>query len=223
MSTISIDTAMYNALTAQANALAIVGLQTLAEECVYMLPGCSELMLRKELQLTFRKFCQNTGALIVKDSGKVTYESADLPLCKADGEFYIFIGAKLDDSECTTDDVTLVKEDGIVTVTFDNVPEDYEDDGVTLKEHDAEVTYSYIPAIGSENAPLWFIKKWGDAIVAGTLFRLLAMPNKPWTDPETARLKALDYQNAMNNATIERLTGGTGQDLNCRAPLPFLI
>lgn len=221
MSTITVDESIFNALSAPADALNIVGLNTLMEECIYMLPGCSELMLRKTLQQTFRKFCEITGTYLCVDSGTVTHESIALPLCKDDGEFFIFLGASLDDVDCDMSTVTLRKECGSVYVDF-SLPADEDDENGDPVEYDAKAIYSIIPKIGTELAPLWFLNKYGSTLVAGTLFRLLAMPNKPWSDSETAKLQALDFQNGLNAATIERLTGGNHSDLNCRAPTTFV-
>jgi len=102
------------------------------------------------------------------------------------------------------------------------LPDDEDDENGDPVEYAAEVTYRYVPRIGSETAPQWFLKKYGDAIVAGTLFRLLSMPNKPWSDPATGQLKGIEYQNFLNNAAIDRLTGGSYGDLNARAPLTFI-
>lgn len=211
-----------NALTADAQALEITGLQTLAEDCVYMLPGCGDLMLRKTLQAVFREFCRRTGTLKATDTGTVTYEDPALPLCRDNGEMLVFISAKLGDEVRSPEDCTLSHDCGCLSVTFD-LPEDEDDNDGNPVEHAAEATYSYVPRLGSESAPRWFLNKYGDALVAGTLFRLLSMPNQPWSDAATGQLKGIEYQNALNNAVIDRLTGGIKGDLNARASLPFII
>lgn len=226
MSTITVDDSLFNAISTPAEALNIVGLNTLAEECVYMLPGCGDLMLRKTLQQVFRDFCTRTGTLITKDTGVVTHEADTLALCKDNGEFQVLYGAKLaasgeEPADCHPNEIELHEECGGLSVEF-SVPQDEDDEDGNPVEYDAEATYSYIPRIGTEVAPLWFLNKYGDAIVAGTLFRLLSMPNKPWSDQTTGQLKAVEYQNALNNAVINRLTGGNYADLNCRSSVPFI-
>lgn len=226
MSVITVDESLFNAISTPAEALNIVGLNTLAEECVYMLPGCGDLMLRKMLQQVFRDFCQRTGTLITRDTGIVTHEADTLALCKDNGEFQVFYGARIAASgeelkNCRINDCMLIEECGDMSVEF-SLPQDEDDEDGDPVEYDVDVTYSYVPRIGTEVAPLWYLNKYGDAIVAGTLFRLLSMPNKPWSDPTTGQLKAIEYQNALNNAVINRLTGGNYADLNCRSSVPFI-
>ena len=215
---ITIDESQFDPLTIPADALDIVGLNTLMEECIYMLPGCDDLMIRKKLQETFRDFCRRTGSLFVHDTGTVTYLTPSLGLSKSDDEFFVFTNSYIDEVACNA---TLVKECGCVSVKFSLSEDDNDDEGNPV-EYTADVIYSYIPRIGTETAPTWFLTKWGDAIAAGTLFRLLAMPKKPWTDAESAKLYGLEYQRLLNGSTIERLTGGKAGDLNCRAKTPFL-
>jgi len=152
MSTITVDASLFNAISTPADALNIVGLNTLAEECVYMLPGCGDLMLRKTLQQVFRDFCQRTGTLLTKDTGIVTHEADALALCKDNGEFYVFLGAKLNEENCSLSQCTLVENCGDMSVEF-SLPQDEDDDDGNPVEYDAEVTYSYIPRIGTEVAP----------------------------------------------------------------------
>lgn len=217
---ITVDESIFNALDAPAEALNIVGLGSLCEEIILYVPGCADLMIRKELQKTFRAFCEITGTLMYSDKGIVTHVAPSLAISRDDGEFQLFLGAKFDAVDCYRSQVELQKECGGVSVLFTINPDEIDADGNPV-EHDAEVIYSVVPRIGTEVAPLWFLNKHGSALVAGTLFRLQSMPKKPWSDPVTAQLNAVVYQNALNNAVIDRLTGGNKIDLNCRAPLPW--
>jgi hypothetical protein len=226
MSDITIDESLFNPTTTPAEALNIVGLNTLVEQCVFMLPGCGDLMLRKTLQDVFRDLCRRTGTLTMTDTGVVTWEDPSLSLCKDYGEFLVLKSVRIENddgelSDLALSEVELENESGQMSVLF-SLPDDDDDESGDPNEYDVEAVFSYIPKIGTENAPLWYLNKYGDAIVAGTLFRLLSMPNKPWSDPTTAQLKGIEYQNALNNATIDRLTEGNYRDLNCRAPLHFV-
>lgn len=218
---ITVDKTLFNPVTTPDDPIDIQGLNTLMEDCIYMLPGCSDLMLRKELQKTFREFCRRTGALIVTDESSVTYEDYTMPLCKCDGEFYLLHRVKLNGVEVDATRYKLNKECGSVSIEF-SLTEDEDDENGDAVIYAAEVKYSYVPRMGSEYAPAWFLTKYSDGIVAGTLFRLLAMPNKPWTDNETAKLQGLEYQRCMNGAVIERMTNGYTVDINCRATTPFI-
>lgn len=215
---ITIDDSLFNPLTIPSEPLDVIGLNTLMEECIYMLPGCSDLMLRKELQRTFREFCRRTGTLFVHDTGIVTYRDPFLGLSRGDSEFFTLSGVYLNDSAVKAD---LVKDCGCVSIKF-SLQEDENDTQGNPVEHVADAVYSCIPKVGTETAPTWFITKWADAIVAGTLFRLLAMPRKAWSDQDSAKLQGTEYQRLLNGAVIDRLTGGKNGDLNCRAPIPFL-
>jgi hypothetical protein len=216
----SVDESLFDPVTTPAVELEIAGLNTLMEECILHLPGCSDLMLRKELQHCFRDFCRRTGTLIITDEWDVTYSDPTFPLSKGDGQFLLLHCVKLNGVEQSTGYV-LKKECGSVSVEFTLPDGELDEDGDPVV-YSAEVSYSYIPPIGSEFAPIWFITKWGDAIVAGTLFRLMAKPGKAWTDIETAKLHGMEYQRQMNGAVIEKLTGGHTKDINSRSSTPFI-
>lgn len=207
-----------NPITAQAEALNVEGLNSLMEECIYQLPGCSDLMLRKELQKTLRDFCQRVGNLTQTDQGTVTHTEPELTLCREEFEVYLFIEATLDTRAAS---VKIKRECGCVTVKFSLSDDDNDLDG-NPNEHTAAVKYSWIPRIGSEAVPLCYATKWAPAIISGTLFRLMAMTKKPWSDVEMAKVHAFEYQKHLNNATINKLTNGVSGDMHCRAPLPFI-
>lgn len=217
---ITVDESIFNALDAPAEALNIVGLGSLCEEIILYVPGCADLMIRKELQKTFRAFCEITGTLMYSDKGIVTHAAPSLAISRDDGEFQLYLGATFDAVDCPRSRAQIQKECGGVSVLFTINPDENDATGAPV-EHDVEVLYSIVPRIGTEAAPLWFLNKHGAALVAGTLFRLQSMSKKLWSDPAQAQLNAGTYQNALNNAVIDRMTGGNKIDLNCRAPLPW--
>lgn len=65
-----------------------------------------------------------------------------------------------------------------------------------------------IPHIGEERAPKAFLRRYGDAIVDGALFRLMSMTNRPWSDPEQARQHGVAYANALSEARLRGMNCG---------------
>lgn len=189
-------------LTVESQALEPSNIAALAEEAVYQLPGCSDLMVRKALQRVFREYCRATGSLVCRVSRTVSSTSPAIALCSQYGDFYLLTGAVLDDEEIDIRDLRPYAENGMPKVTFaDSIS------GTASVE--AVVTFSVIPRIGSDIAPYNWLNLHGDAIVSGMLAELMAENGRPWFNPAAAVENSRKYWMHKQNYAFMRLSAGS--------------
>ena len=194
----------------------MLSITSLMEDIMYLLPGVSDVMVRKVLADVYRDFCKRTAVLVKSQvSRDITPDNPIMILCDGLGDIGIVRAAMVDDREIPLE--VVVNDCGCVGVNFKRRV--YNDDIM----HEYRAVYSIVPKVGCEIAPTWFLNRYGSAIVNGALFKLQSMTGKPWSDPAQANMNALRYTDGLNNATVDRLTKTASGDLNCRARLPWII
>ncbi len=65
-----------------------------------------------------------------------------------------------------------------------------------------------VPTQRARNFPDPVYEQWRDAITDGTLWHLLRMPNKPWTDIELSRYHRSEFYRQVNDATRAQMKDG---------------
>ena len=188
----------------------MVTLSSLAENMVYRLPGCSDTMIRKTLQESYRDFCQNTNVFLSKVDVRTNDLSETIEVSSCGGGFIETVesvrlnGAKLNHRDfrakycgsCVK--ISLLGNFGIKTNS----------------ESEVSVKFIEIPDITSEKIPRWMLQKYGDAIVSGALFRLFSMSNKPWSDPQQA---LYERERLLNFATLARINSAQDETMGTSA------
>lgn len=209
---------MSTELTAEATPVDILNLGTLAEDMVAYLPGCADLMIRKETQKVYRDFCEKTTALRVVVQKTLVLDTTEYTLtipyaCTIDSVYKVYMGETIKSASKLTEGSDYTLEDG-------EVQKIVIEEGFTLniKPTDAPI-YLYVycilrPEIGGEECPLWFLNKYADAITNGTLARLHGMSNKPWSDTRQAQTEAIEYTNWKSKASVDAITGQTSGSLS---------
>lgn len=206
---------------------------SLAENAVYLLPGCDSVLLRKSLQWAYRDFCRQSAALrtwrrIEPDwktraypvspvlSGMidcVTRVEYGRPRREARGWRVVGDPPMLELPRCFTQheitegpEVAWVQEKPNVGA----LPVEAKDgDGPPRpRPWGLWVEAVETPNIGEERAPKAFLRRHGEAIIDGALARMLSMQGRPWTDAEQARQHAVAYQNAVSEARYRGMNGG---------------
>lgn len=71
------------------------------------------------------------------------------------------------------------------------------------------------PAVG-DAAPEWLLDDWFEAIQAGALYRLMSMPGRSWSQPQTAEYWRRQASQHANTAINDRIRGRTGQPLRAQ-------
>ena len=174
----------------------------IAEDLVYRLPGCTDLMVRKTIRDVYRDFCRRTCVLKTRRKIEVVHGKSDYhlhavhPGCMIDTVVEVRLNGRVVDVEgfdfCGGDFIRLERRD---------LPEEGE-------VYELDVTCIEVPEIGSEVAPRLFVNRYGDAIVSGVLMRLMAMVGKPWSDEVQAAQNARLYENALTENRAKYHAGG---------------
>lgn len=193
----------------------MMNLSALAEQCIYRLPGCSDLMLRMEMQKTIVEVCEMTPAMVFP----VTFEVQPLVT-----KYYIpiaieFVACHIDSVETNHPGESRISPDDII-VKWDPVPHivlkraftkeelNIIENGEKREPFEITVNVCATPTLGCDDYPESFLRRWQSTIIAGTLARLLMMTGKAWSDPTCAAIEANSYQNGLNDIAVRRLTNG---------------
>lgn len=194
----------------------------LADLMIYRLPGCSDLMVRKELQRVSREFTRATGGFreiltITPEENTYTYDllpsfDATIEMVSTVTMFDVVVADNLYD----------VTDGDPVRITFREDWFDNAYDAADTADMTGSVVVMLVPEIGCESFPDHFLKRNGEAIVAGALMNLARIPNMPWTNPSMAASEGIIYQNFLNDATIRRINGMIQRDMNNRSSVSWL-
>lgn len=178
----------------------LASVSELAENIVYRLPGCSDLMVRKTIRDVFCEFCRETKCLtfervIELEDGLKHYHAFPMFSGIVTEILSVRMGGRL--LKRGFDYVAL--DDGCVRLSDANVWEAPSRNEPSAESYDKPpkmiVKAVEIPRMESEKAPRWFIERHGDAIVNGVLARLMSMTGRAWTDPAKASEARIIYEN----------------------------
>lgn len=207
---------------------------SLAENAVYLLPGCDDVLLRKSLQWAYRDFCRRSAALRTWRQAEPEAGARAWPVVPV-------LSAKID---CVTQvcfahprrpvqgwrvvgDPPMLELprwlaghdffEGSAKVEYvqdkinvGSLPVETDDGGEpqSPRPWGLWVEAVEMPHIGEERAPKAFLRRYGDAIIDGALARMLSMQGRPWTDLEQCRQHAVAYENAVSEARLRGMQGG---------------
>lgn len=205
----------------------------LAENAVYLLPECNDVILRKTLQETYRDFCKRSAALRTWRKIPLDPRLAHYPISpvlsgeidcvtqvrwphgvemtrrwrvEGDPPELHFLGGFPHHFFVSHPDVAIVQD----RVNVGSLPVEIGPG----REHPCSVWSIWVetvevPALNEERAPKPFLRRYGDALVDGALARLYSMSGRPWSDGEQARARAVSYQNAVSEARQRALRGSS--------------
>lgn len=177
-------------------------LANIAENLVYRLPGCTDVMIRKTIASVYRDFCKRTCVLKWRRRIELSRDQRCYSVCSRSDGFIV---------------------DCVIGVTFENGRELCEgeyslhDGKISFPERvlpvcgeirTVEVEFVEIPKFGSEKIPRDLLNKYGDAIASGVLMQLMSMTGRPWSDPQQAALEARLYENALTEFRVRHHSGG---------------
>lgn len=210
-----------DALDENATPVAVRDLGSLADDMVYRLPGCDDVMVRKTLQAACREFCEKTAALRFRipvpfEPGRRAYPVVAPFDChvKAVRDMRFFhewtettaLGNEVERRVLLPADRKWRVDPGPVVVFAGAIAEE---DLASRTGFVAEV--DCVPGLNCEDLPEPFLDRHGAAIVSGALARLFAMQNRPWSDPAQAAGEKLAFERAANEAAYFAL-GPRGAD-----------
>lgn len=194
----------------------------IAEDLVYRLPGCTDMMVRKTLQNTYREFakasCVFKTVRHLPIVGKECHFGPTLPDMYVDAVVDVRLAErklieKLDYVIVNNSLISLLgmpnfdMGDGDEALKFivdaADVPKEFHKGGVPA----LDIVCVEVPRHGSESAPSWFLEKFHDAIASGALYHLFSMKNKPWSDEAQAIVEKDAYNGFMNEARVRYVSG----------------
>ncbi len=198
--------AYINPLEQEVTPVEFVNLGTLADDMIYRLPGCADVMVRRTLQSVFREFCTVTWAMRA---------TVKIPLIAGERSYRIIIPSQTYILNVvgvwrgeTRHPMTGGRDYSIVTgspvtLHLPSAPiQEEQDEGVLI-----EVEVALVPTRGSEDVPMWFADRYSDALISGAMFRLLAMEGRPWSDKAQAAMESIAWQNALSSASVKSISG----------------
>ena len=170
----------------------------LAENVVYRLPGVADVMVRKMLQVAYADFARLSCCF-------VSWQD----ICTKECETQYLVGAMIPGMHVSS--VSEVRIDGrkleygrdyLITQLGINPLVVLRANAMSADPRILSVRAVEHPHYNSERAPRWFIEKYGEAVVAGTLAKLCGMKGRPWIDDETARQEFVRYENFCTTARV---------------------
>lgn len=216
-----------NPFNEEAEGIEIKHLGDLAGEMVYRLPGCSALMIRKELQQSWYEFASRTGILrfpmkMALVEGKRKY-GLTAPCPAAISRVSGFMLAMEDADgvhphryEWAWHRIGYANNGEHATVLLDfNIDADFlKTDNRLLCKLECR------PLVATEDIPAPMYARWGHAIVAGAMAHLCALNtnkynyqvagNRPWADPALAQQSQIEFENAINEASLDTMRDPRG-------------
>lgn len=199
----------------------LVKIAELAENVIYRLPGCADVVVRKVIQEVYREFCRETKCLTEDRFLEIDDNRAEYPVSAmyhgVVGEVrevvieHIRLMRDRDYRVVTGRETVVVLADRYVCFPHNECPE-----GAHPARHRIHVAEALMhrgmrrmrirateyPKMNSEIAPAWFIAKHGDAIVSGVLSRICAMSGRPWANQQIAGDERIRYENAKSEARM---------------------
>lgn len=207
---------------------------SLAENMVYLLRDCDDILVRKTLQATYRDFCKRSAALrtwrkVMPQPDHFDFVVAPVlsgeidcvtQVCLAGPGWHRGVrGWRVSGNPPMLCIPHLTAHDFFIGRTDANLVQQKENVG-TLPPSDGGgeppcsmpaavwVEAVEVPHLNEERAPKEFLRRYGDALVDGALVRLFSMANRPWSDPEQARQHGVAYANALSEARLRGMNGG---------------
>lgn len=194
----------------------VASVTELADRMVWRLRGCSDLAIRMSLCEAWRRFCDETEVWRAKLTGALTdcSECGDCGAIETAGEetvhryrlsapaashtksvFSVYVNDALLENNGRN---WFVRE----SVCCGPILEVYS--GITDRTEDVvKASCSLVPDDGGEVVPSFLMRRYGNVIVSGALYTLLAQDGKPWSDATMARVEMENWNNGMSGASLD--------------------
>lgn len=178
----------------------------LAENVVYRVPGCSDLMVRKLIREVTRDFCRRSCCLRTTRRILPEEDVTDYPVIPVYGglvERVVRVSQFLVRRVFDRDSYVVRPGVPVVIHFLNGSPYNPSDENETIEIETVE-----LPSMEGEDIPEWFIMKHGDSVCTGVLARLHMMANRPWSDAQLASKETIAYENAVGFAAADGATYG---------------
>lgn len=181
---------------------------TYLSEIAYKLASITDVMMAKEFWHTVCDFAERCGAMRERVTGTIKSSSLELgSISPTFGEFQRFVGAGVDGVPVGIGSLDTKDTEGGPVLVFAS-----ECAPVESATYAVYADISVVPDVNAapddQKAPLWFLKRYEKALLAGTLMRIYAMDGEKWTDATGARMNATTYLREINRLTHGLITSG---------------
>ena len=210
---------MSNSFQQEQEAPELEMLSELAENLVFRLPRCEDVMIRKTIQEVFREFCRETKCLTAERMIEIELGRLDYPLSPVFGGVVTDVRAAaigvqrlnpgIDYSTHGTKPLVLHLSPRWARIVPCHVPP--AEAHIHLRPSFVRVVQEEVPSLNSEKVPRGIIDLHGEAICSGVMARLCSMSGRSWTDPQVAALERANYENAKSELRMKRETPPGGR------------
>lgn len=185
-----------------------VNVSAYLSEMAYKLASITDVMMVKEFWHTVCDFAERCGAMRERITGVISSSALELgDIAGVFGNFQRFVGAGVDNVPCSLGLLSTQETANGPVLVFDRSLAPV--DGATYAVYaDISVVPDTNATPENQKAPLWFLKRYEKALMAGTLMRIYAMEGEKWTDIAGARMNATTYLREINRVTHGLLTAG---------------
>jgi len=219
---------IFNAVPAQsASSSDDVRVTDYIKSIAYRLPNCSDIMMEREFWNSACEFADRSCALRERQTGTLDANKRLTIQTPRYGELQRFVGAGISGSAVSVSSVSF----GDGTATFSGGSSGgsaYVDYSVSP---DVNASHDKTPTVSGGSTtypndkwilPRWFIKEYDRLLIAGTMFRLLGMSGRAWTDFNGARSNALVYNREINRISHGLITSGMRKQMLIGSETPFI-
>ncbi len=174
--------------------------------------GTDDKFLKEVLRLSARDFCRETEAWreivsfdTVADVANYTI-STPLQTAWPNVDLYRVYYVVKEDIEVDASDYTLSVA-GVLA--FDPAP--------SVAGDTVEAYCVVLPRRACSSYPTWLLNQWSEGIIAGALWRLFSIKDRPWSDPNRAKQTYDDYRSSVAQAKSMNITGRKTGNLQVRS------
>lgn len=179
------------------------------DDIVYLLPGCPDVTIRKELAHTWRRFAESTSCWkevlpVALSAGERFYpvQSAQGGVVKTvDAAFF---AKRETDGHIVRRPTWRVRAipgpDGWVA-EMDHAPDEY----AVAQWPFMELRLTLLPVRNSEDVPPYILDRYGAELAAGVVATLAAQEGRNWFNAAIAAQKGIEWRNALNSAALRAI------------------
>lgn len=190
------------------------------QHIIIYVPGCSDMLAEQFVLNTIRDFCERTDIWkYTLDAISSVAEQRDYELSvPSETELVTIINATYDDNPLDPvietqmdwqDSYWRSADSGTPTsyavltpgyISLYPTPEDTESDILSVR-------VSLKPTVTATTVEGFLYTDWLDAIISGTLARLMAIPKKNWTDVQLSQFYLRKYESYLSRGIVRSTTG----------------
>jgi len=191
-------------------------------------PQCPDVTIEQYLVRAARKFCEESRVWQQWENEPIYPGLETYPLEPEHGEVAAISKVQTEGGEeLRALDYTLAGDEefnrqamqGVQGYTFDP-PATLHIQGTPTQDMELFIRVALKPTLSDAIAPLWLVERYEEALVAGTLYRLMMLTGKTWSSPDFAAVHKRTFESGVASARIHELKKHTSASVMIN-PRPF--